>query len=42
MVVVCVTVEGFAKRPLPQSARTALAPFVLTVEDARAGTPDAR
>ncbi|MDQ8163184.1 MAG: hotdog domain-containing protein, partial [Gemmatimonadota bacterium] len=42
MVVVCVTVEGFAKRPLPRSARTALAPFVLTVEEARAGTPDAR
>ena len=42
MVVVCVTVEGFAKRPLPRSARTALAPFVLTVEEARAGTPDTR
>lgn len=42
MVVVCVTVEDFAKRPLPRSARTALAPFVLTVEEARAGTPDTR
>ena len=42
MVVVCVTVEGFAKRPLPRSARTALAPYVFTVEEARAGTPDTR
>lgn len=36
MVVVCVTVDGFAKRPLPRSARESLAPFVMTVEEARA------
>jgi acyl-CoA thioester hydrolase len=42
MVVVCVTVEGFAKRPLPQIARESLAPFVMTVEEARAGAPETR
>lgn len=42
MVVVCVTVEGFAKRPLPRSAREALAPFVMTVAEARAGAPETR
>lgn len=36
MVVVCVTVDEFVKRPLPRSARESLAPFVLTVEEARA------
>ncbi len=42
MVVVCVTVEGFAKRPLPRIARESLAPFVMTVEEARAGAPETR
>ncbi len=42
MVVVCVTVEDFAKRPLPRSAREALAPYVMTVEEARAGAPEIR
>lgn len=42
VVVVCVTVEGFAKRPLPQIARESLAPFVMTVEEARAGAPEMR
>ncbi len=42
MVVVCVTVEGFAKRPLPRITRESLAPFVMTVEDARAGAPETR
>lgn len=42
MVVVCVTVEGFAKRPLPRSARESLAPFVMTVDEARAGAPETR
>lgn len=42
MVVVCVTVEGFVKRPLPRSTRDALAPFVLSVEAARADAPETR
>lgn len=39
MVVVCVTVESFVKRPLPTMVRDALAPFACTVETARAFTP---
>jgi len=35
LVVVCVSVEGFAKRPLPRIVREALAPFVCTLEEAR-------
>lgn len=44
LVVVCVTVEGFAPRPLPTVVREALAPFVCTPEEARSGrgTPAAR
>jgi acyl-CoA thioester hydrolase len=42
MVIVCVTVEGFAKRPLPQSARELLAPWVMSVESARASAPETR
>lgn len=42
MVVVCVTVEDFAKRPLPSIARESLAPFVMTVNDARSGAPETR
>ncbi len=36
MVVVCVTVDGFEKRPLPRVVRESLAPFVCTPEQARA------
>lgn len=36
MVVVCVTVEGFAKRSLPRVIREAMAPFAIGVEEARA------
>ena len=39
MVVVCVGVEDFAKRPLPQSARDALAPFHCAIEWARRWAP---
>ncbi len=39
MVVVCVAVDSFAKRPLPTMVREALAPFVCTPEAARAFTP---
>ena len=42
MVVVCVTVDGFAKRPLPRMTRELLARFVMTVDEARAGTPETR
>lgn len=42
MVVVCVTVEAFAKRPLPRSTREALAPFVMSIEQARAAAPETR
>ncbi len=42
MVVVCVTVDGFMKRPLPRSARESLAPFVMTVDEARARAPETR
>jgi YbgC/YbaW family acyl-CoA thioester hydrolase len=39
MVVVCVTAETFAKRPLPTMVREALAPFACTTDDARGWTP---
>ena len=42
MVVVCVTVATFAKRPLPQLVRDALAPHACSVEEARAGAPGPR
>ncbi|MFY7923621.1 MAG: acyl-CoA thioesterase [Gemmatimonas sp.] len=35
MVVVCVAVEGFTKRPLPRLVRDALAPFVCSDDEAR-------
>ena len=38
MTVVCVTVEAFAKRPLPSMVREALAPFACSVEEARTFT----
>jgi len=37
MTVVCVTAATFAKRPLPRLIREALAPWVLTVDEARSG-----
>ncbi len=39
MVVVCVTVATFEKRPLPRMVRDALTPFACTMEEARAGLP---
>lgn len=36
LVAVCVTADGFAKRPLPRVVRDALARFVCTPEEARA------
>ncbi len=36
MVVVCVTVSEFTKRPLPRVVREGLAPFVCSVEQVRA------
>ena len=42
MVVVCVTVEAFTKRPLPTIVREALAPFVCSVEAARADSSESR
>jgi YbgC/YbaW family acyl-CoA thioester hydrolase len=39
LVVVCVTADGFVKRPLPRVVREALVRFVCTPEEARA-TPD--
>ncbi|WP_043579450.1 acyl-CoA thioesterase [Gemmatimonas phototrophica] len=36
LVVVCVAVEGFAKRPLPRILRDAMAPFLCADDDARA------
>jgi acyl-CoA thioester hydrolase len=36
LVVVCVSVEGFAKRPLPRIVRDNLAPFLCAESDARA------
>jgi YbgC/YbaW family acyl-CoA thioester hydrolase len=39
MVVVCVTTETFAKRPLPTMVRDALAPFACSAEVARGWTP---
>lgn len=38
MVVVCVTAATFAKRPLPALVRTALTPFAMSAEQARAWT----
>jgi acyl-CoA thioester hydrolase len=38
LVVVCVSVEGFAKRALPRILRDAMVPFVCADDDAR-GTP---
>ena len=35
MVIVCVTKSTFEKRSLPDEVRTALAPFVMTTDDAR-------
>lgn len=35
MVVVCVSVEGFTKRPLPRIVRDSLAPFVCSDDEAR-------
>jgi acyl-CoA thioester hydrolase len=40
MVVVCVTVEGFAKRPLPKVVRASLTPFVCSTEEARTPRTD--
>lgn len=42
MVVVCVTVEAFTKRPLPTIVRESLAPFVCSVEAARADASETR
>lgn len=42
MVVVCVTVATFEKRPLPQMVRDALAPYACAVEDVRAAAVDAK
>jgi acyl-CoA thioester hydrolase len=42
MVVVCVTVEEFAKRSLPKVIRDALAPFACTTDEARAPLPPPR
>jgi YbgC/YbaW family acyl-CoA thioester hydrolase len=39
MVVVCVTAATFAKRPLPRIVRTALAPYLLSPDEARAWSP---
>ena len=39
MVVVCVTVAAFAKRPLPRMVREALTPFVHTAADVQAEPP---
>ena len=38
LVTVCVTVADFAKCPLPAELRTAMAPFVMSAEEARAWT----
>lgn len=38
MVVVCVTTETFAKRPLPAIVREALAPYAMSTEEVRAWT----
>lgn len=35
LVLVCVTRDGFAKRPLPEALRAVMAPLVLPVEEAR-------
>lgn len=36
MVVVCVSARAFTKRPLPKIVREALAPYVCTIDEARA------
>lgn len=41
LVVVCVTVESFEKVRLPEDLRARMAPFVCSIEDARAWTPRA-
>ena len=38
LVTVCVTIEDFAKCPLPEEVRTALTPFTMSAEEARAWT----
>lgn len=40
LVIVCVTVSDFAKRPLPKIMREVLAPHVWTVEEARSMVPN--
>lgn len=40
LVIVCVTVSDFAKRPLPKIMREVLAPHVWTIEEARLMVPD--
>ena len=42
LVVVCVTVENFSKRPLPESFRKKLQPYVISIEDARAAYSSVR
>jgi len=42
MVVVCVEVDTFAKRPLPRIIRESLAPYACDVEQARAWPPPVR
>ena len=39
MTVVCVSAATFAKQPLPEAMRAAMAPFVCTVADMRTGAP---
>lgn len=42
LTIVCVTVATFTKRPMPAEIRDALAPFTLTVDEARALLPRQR
>ncbi len=42
MVVVCVTVATFEKRPLPNIVRESLTPYLMTTDDVRAGAPGPR
>jgi YbgC/YbaW family acyl-CoA thioester hydrolase len=42
VVVVCVTADDFAKRPLPRLIRDAVAPFVMEPEEARAASLEER
>lgn len=42
VVIVCVTVATFEKRPLPAIVREALTPYLCTIEEARAGAPGSR